>query len=84
MSEDRQVPRLITLSDFTDDEIRAEAEDRDLVDIDDSGWYDPQSDDNGTNEDATAIFEALYAGNEVRAMELVRAWVQNETGRCLP
>ncbi len=85
MAHDRQVPLLITLRDFSDNEIRQEAAGRGLIDSNDSSWFEqPSFEDDSPNPDAAAIFEALYCGNEAKAMELMRAWVQNETGRCLP
>lgn len=83
MNHPRQVPILITLSDFTDQEIEDEAEDRGIAAVE-TTWYEGPDADGEPSADATAIFEAFYCGNEARALELVRAWVQNETGRVLP
>lgn len=62
----------VDLSDFDDEDLVDECERRGL-----SAVGDP-------SDGATAIFEAFYCGNETKGLELVRAWVQNETGRVLP
>jgi hypothetical protein len=62
----------IDLEDFSDDEILAEAEKRNLdfdrVDLE---------------EDITAMFEAFYIGKTEQAIELARKVAQDVTGRLL-